>query len=462
MKTGRNDPCPCGSGKKYKQCCLRAQSAAPSDPNELAYRRLSRELQEFNPKLIRFSVDRLDEVPEQPWMDFCGERPAFEEWGDEVLSEVFMTWLCFHRVEEDDALPAARHYLERHQRRLSPMLRSYLQSALETPFSYFQVQSVDPGRSLDLTDLLSGTPVQVRDGSASRSMQVGAICFGKVVQVDGFALFDGVYGHIIPAMRKADIIDLREALKTAGVQPSSGEDYTDELLDHLDHLAGATLPGRRPQLRNQHGEDIEPQVLRYKIESVSACVQALLDLGTKGTVIEVDPQYDAPEDDDNDDGYRELISARLHWMEDSEDGWLLALIHVDPGSIRVEVNSRERAERVREFFSQRMSELAKPQLSEIRSNESLFDTTEAVDRAEIDELNQHPEVQALIEQQLAKHYDSWPDIPLPALGNQAPIEAVKTPLGREKVRALLDGFAGGPMAIPDAIMRKLRERLGLG
>jgi uncharacterized protein YecA (UPF0149 family) len=23
-KVGRNDPCPCGSGKKYKKCCLRA------------------------------------------------------------------------------------------------------------------------------------------------------------------------------------------------------------------------------------------------------------------------------------------------------------------------------------------------------------------------------------------------------------------------------------------------------
>ena len=22
-KVGRNDPCPCGSGKKYKNCCLR-------------------------------------------------------------------------------------------------------------------------------------------------------------------------------------------------------------------------------------------------------------------------------------------------------------------------------------------------------------------------------------------------------------------------------------------------------
>ncbi|RYZ84342.1 MAG: DUF1186 domain-containing protein, partial [Proteobacteria bacterium] len=24
VKIGRNDPCPCGSGKKYKKCCLNA------------------------------------------------------------------------------------------------------------------------------------------------------------------------------------------------------------------------------------------------------------------------------------------------------------------------------------------------------------------------------------------------------------------------------------------------------
>ena len=27
-KVGRNDPCPCGSGKKFKACCMRKQSAA--------------------------------------------------------------------------------------------------------------------------------------------------------------------------------------------------------------------------------------------------------------------------------------------------------------------------------------------------------------------------------------------------------------------------------------------------
>jgi hypothetical protein len=27
MKAGRNQPCPCGSGKKYKQCCLTKRNA---------------------------------------------------------------------------------------------------------------------------------------------------------------------------------------------------------------------------------------------------------------------------------------------------------------------------------------------------------------------------------------------------------------------------------------------------
>jgi len=30
-KVGRNDPCPCGSGKKYKKCCLGKLEASPSD-----------------------------------------------------------------------------------------------------------------------------------------------------------------------------------------------------------------------------------------------------------------------------------------------------------------------------------------------------------------------------------------------------------------------------------------------
>jgi len=33
-KVGRNQPCPCGSGKKYKQCCLTADEAAKTAARE--------------------------------------------------------------------------------------------------------------------------------------------------------------------------------------------------------------------------------------------------------------------------------------------------------------------------------------------------------------------------------------------------------------------------------------------
>ena len=39
MKIGRNDPCPCGSGKKYKKCCLDRPTPSPafaSSPAETA------------------------------------------------------------------------------------------------------------------------------------------------------------------------------------------------------------------------------------------------------------------------------------------------------------------------------------------------------------------------------------------------------------------------------------------
>ena len=32
MKVGRNDPCPCGSGKKYKHCCYAKDSVKHEEP----------------------------------------------------------------------------------------------------------------------------------------------------------------------------------------------------------------------------------------------------------------------------------------------------------------------------------------------------------------------------------------------------------------------------------------------
>jgi hypothetical protein len=37
MKASRNDPFPCGSGKKYKQCCLREKQASQQGSSQVSY-----------------------------------------------------------------------------------------------------------------------------------------------------------------------------------------------------------------------------------------------------------------------------------------------------------------------------------------------------------------------------------------------------------------------------------------
>src|SRR5258708_13443674 len=54
---GRNDPCPCGSGKKFKKCCIGkaelAQIAAPNDPFDIdeveEFDDVDDEIQDYDP-----------------------------------------------------------------------------------------------------------------------------------------------------------------------------------------------------------------------------------------------------------------------------------------------------------------------------------------------------------------------------------------------------------------------------
>src|ERR1700730_15707225 len=61
-KAGRNDPCPCGSGKKYKRCCLekdeaaaRALAATPSPPKAAAAAKLAADLDDDEDELTTAS-----------------------------------------------------------------------------------------------------------------------------------------------------------------------------------------------------------------------------------------------------------------------------------------------------------------------------------------------------------------------------------------------------------------------
>jgi hypothetical protein len=51
MNPGRNDACPCGSGKKYKHCCLVSERQRSELPDEIAWRRVRRTIGDV-PRLL--------------------------------------------------------------------------------------------------------------------------------------------------------------------------------------------------------------------------------------------------------------------------------------------------------------------------------------------------------------------------------------------------------------------------
>lgn len=61
-KIGRNDPCPCGSGKKYKQCCLSKQYPALPGKRKFKATLISSKA----PAVVEESTEQPPVIPEGP------------------------------------------------------------------------------------------------------------------------------------------------------------------------------------------------------------------------------------------------------------------------------------------------------------------------------------------------------------------------------------------------------------
>ncbi len=100
-RTGRNDPCPCGSGKKYKHCCLdkdRAAELAPAIAQRVA-------LQAQKANQVALQKDYQEELLES--QDALQEAQALDAASNAVVDLV-------HAGRLDEAEQAARALLLRY------------------------------------------------------------------------------------------------------------------------------------------------------------------------------------------------------------------------------------------------------------------------------------------------------------------------------------------------------------
>ena len=205
MVPERNAPCPCGSGKKYKVCCLGTVSKRPAQD---LWRRLNRIDAELANALLEHAKESLPPkaLAEAP-IDFHGGDDT-KEIPDRDL-QMFVPWMLYSRAPSEQLWRASRKgggrpltiaadYLSRHGTQLDELSRRYAEAAVREPFSFYAAERVDPGASIDFVDLLRERSFHVSERSGSRVIGPNDIVWAHLVTLEGLTTISGAvsYTHL--------------------------------------------------------------------------------------------------------------------------------------------------------------------------------------------------------------------------------------------------------------------------
>ncbi len=483
MTPGRNDPCPCGSSKKYKHCCLRAAADSADSPEALSWRRVRRALDAFAmaSTMLPFSAETYGpEAFHEAWEEFSGTQEPFDTETPHI--QVFMPWF-FHRWSPDahstEVADTALHersptelFLERRGARLDPVIRRYLKSCLEAPFSFHDILRCEPGHGFHARDLFTGEEREVLERSATQGMQPGDIVFGQLVTAEGITILEAASLCFIPPIYKIELIDFRKELLRGEPRFTAATlgEWDLELIERYLDIMDKVLHPQLPKLHNTDGEPLEMHRLVFDIDSPEKILDALksLDSGRSEEEIISATKRTARGD---------FKSVRFNWTKPGNqihETWPTTIVgHVEIKGRRLmaELNSARRAQEFKALVDERLGGEARLRADRIQSVEKMLADRkragpEDSDReAESNALAEHPEVQARVQQMMAEHFEHWVTEKIPALNGQTPLEAVRDPDGREKVMALVIEAERGARRMKPPVdpvaLRRVRERLGL-
>jgi hypothetical protein len=181
-KPGRNDPCPCGSGRKYKDCHRPLDEAARSEQL-----RLRQAQDSLMPKIIdaaQTMPERLPAAFERFWQGkYSLDDTAALDRAEDRGSERFLTWFAFD-VRGDDGRTLVEELAASESFELDPFERRLIVSWTEVRLRPYVVDSVQKGSGVAVHDLLDGSTRTLADYGASKRLAPGEVIVGHLVPAD--------------------------------------------------------------------------------------------------------------------------------------------------------------------------------------------------------------------------------------------------------------------------------------
>lgn len=425
-KAGRNDPCPCGSGKKFKKCCLGTERppASRSEEERNAVGAAITWLKKRYPEEVDEAVllDYLGE-PEEEDLDAIHDLPEgrkrmleinIAEW---LLADAFLE-LDGKRVRALDLVLGTGGAL------LPAGGKDWLLELKGNPLSLYEVRRATPGEGLELKDLLRNDrpSVPVIERSASTSLFRWDVFGARLCrQDDGWVLSGALY----PMPREKAVACRDEILREMAGEDDWDSDLSREVVGCIisDHWID-TLVEPIPKMNvvdASTGDPIALVVEHYRVSDWK--------------------------------GLSDILAAQPDVEGDLRKGWV-RYVEMKDGMRRSRASLNRKDGEVLELFCRtlKFAEEARVWFEGIAANVARFKSREIVDPTspEVQEDARQrksngpeipPEEQAqFVREYLQKHYDGWADHPLPALDGKTPRQTVRTKKGRQAVVELLKEF----------------------
>ncbi|HWP56707.1 MAG TPA: SEC-C domain-containing protein [Candidatus Acidoferrales bacterium] len=415
---GRNDPCPCGSGLKFKKCCLNKAAAA-----ERSYSPAERD--SALAKLMRFchreEFDRAHESAlEIFWGDWLGEEP------DEELREVmeseqvdlaYHSWFAFDFDLGGGKRPLDL-FLQREAGRLGPGERNFLEGMRESHLRLYEVLEVKPDLGFELRDLWDNRRLWVKERLGTRRIVRWDLIVGRIGSAGEEAVFE-VLPYLFPAADKDDFVS---GLKKSH-QLFARERPQASLVDFFRSMAPvfhqlwlervALKP--LPRIMTAEGDPFVFARVMFDVRDRERAVETLA-------------------------SSRELVAR-----ENGNYGWVeetgpvlrsLGTVVLERDRLVLETTSRQRAERGKDFVQGLLGDAVRFRAV------SYEDVWQAVKHAPEATKRPEPEIPPGVQAEIVgrfyeKHYREWVNTRLPALGNRTPRQASRLKSVRPKLIALL-------------------------
>lgn len=451
-RVGRNAPCPCGSGRKYKKCCL-AKDDAGLDPLVETKRTDTSRLHELDRRLVFEMCDYAERRFGRRWRRFA------RDFADpECVPSLAIPWSVYGFHVEGQ--PVVRWLSRQPDRRLAPEERAWLASQERAWLSVWEVTEVDPGVGVTVMDLLGGETRRVREASGSETLVVRDAVLARVVEHRGLAVFCGMYPCPLPPFEAADVVKrVRTRLRCKGDVPIARlreEDVGRQLIRGWERAARDLERRIRtpPELVNTDGDALLITTDHFTFDP-ERCPEILASLTAMDDVT-------PPNDGRTDDGVCFTFLRTGNAMHASWENTVVGTASLEADHLRLETNSVRRADELRGRVASACGSLLRHDRRE--QVDPLVEMAENRERPAEPPAPDPPQASAMLRAYKARHYADWIDQALPALRGKTPRAAARTPTGRARVELLLKAMEHDEARLPATErydFSSIRRALGL-